>query len=101
MASVFWKTVATGILIAGATAAAAQETEVKIKIDELTCREMLKMGAQEREFTMVFMHGLISGAQNEMVFDAPVLTAASDAVLNACIDNPDATLLGTFKDARQ
>lgn len=49
---------------------------------------------------MVFLHGFVSGARDALVFDGPALTAASDAVFDACIDAPDASLLETFREAR-
>jgi hypothetical protein len=93
-------TVAAVVLIGGLPAQ-AQDEGIKVEIDKITCREMLKMGADERAFTMIFMHGFISGKKDELVFDAPALTAATDAVLDACIDNPDQTLLGMFGKVRQ
>lgn len=81
-------------------AAPAQDEGVRIEIDEMTCREMLKMGGEARDFTMIFLHGFLSGRKNELAFDAPALTAATDKVLDGCIDDPDASLLSVFEAAR-
>ncbi len=86
--------------VAASTGAPAQDEGITIEIDKMTCREMLKMGGDERDFTMIFLHGFVSGARGETVFDGPALTAASDAVLDACIDAPEAPLLDTFSKAR-
>ena len=71
-----------------------------IAIDKLTCREMLKMGNDEREFTLIFMHGFLSGQKSEMLFDGSALADATDVVLDNCINSPDESLLAVFEKAR-
>lgn len=70
------------------------------KIDEMTCREMLKMGGTERDFTMIFLHGFMSGKKSQLLFEPGPLAEASDKVLDQCINNPDAKLLAVFEKAR-
>ena len=88
------------------SALAGEETSdktpgVQYKVDETTCREMLQMSGDSRDFTMIFMHGFMSGKKNELLFDAPALTAATDVAVDHCIDNPDDTLLSAFEKARK
>jgi hypothetical protein len=78
----------------------AQDEGITIEIDKMTCRERLKMGGDERDFTMIFLLGFVSGRQDAPVFDAPALTAATDRVIDGCIDDPDAALLALFEAAR-
>jgi hypothetical protein len=59
------------------------------------------MGNDEREFTLVFLHGFISGKNTEMVFDGSALADATDVVLDSCIDSPDESLLAVFEKARK
>jgi len=80
--------------------APAQDEGITIEIDRMTCREMLRMGGEERDFTLIFLHGFVSGRQNALVFDGPALTAATDRILDACIGDPDASLLSVFEAAR-
>lgn len=78
-------------------------TEVKTDIDlqTLSCRTLLKMDNDDREFTLVFFHGLISGRQGEMIFRGEALAEATDRILDQCIDGPDETLLSVFEKARK
>mgnify|MGYP003574355284 FL=1 len=70
------------------------------QVADFTCRDMLIRSGSERDFVMIYMHGFMSGKMGEMTFDAPALTAATDAVLGACIDNPDQPLMTAFEAAR-
>lgn len=84
----------------GGNAATAQDATLKLMIDKVTCREVLKMGGDERDFTLVFLHGFMSGKQNMLEFDGPALTEATDKVLDACIASPDDTVLSVFEKVR-
>jgi hypothetical protein len=74
---------------------------VQYQIDKTTCRELLQMSGDSRDFSMIFMHGFMSGKKNELLFDAPTLTAATDVAVDYCINNPDNTLLSAFEVARK
>ena len=80
--------------------AAAKKMDATYKIDEMTCREMLKMGGDARDFTLIFMHGFMSGKKSELLFDPVPLTEATDKVIDGCIDNPNHKLLQVFEKAR-
>lgn len=80
---------------------AADNAPLTYKIDEMTCREMLVMRGEARDFTMIFMHGFMSGKKSELLFDPVPLTEATDLVINSCIDNPDGKLLAMFEKARK
>ena len=97
-------TMALSFLPIGSTVAAEKEavdTGVTYKIDEMTCRELLAMSGDSRDFTVIFMHGFVSGKKSELVFDAVPLTEATDKAIHICIDNPDGKLLSAFEKARQ
>lgn len=78
----------------------AQDQGVKVNIDQVSCREMLKMTSDERDFTMIFLHGFMSGKKGQIEFDGPALTEATDQVLDACIGSPDDSLLSVFEKVR-
>ncbi|MXN66930.1 hypothetical protein GR183_18610 [Stappia sp. GBMRC 2046] len=88
------------LLLLGGAAAYAQDEAIKVEVDKITCREMLKMASDEREFTLIFMHGFISGKKGELLFDGPALTEDTDQILDACIGGPDETLLAVFEKVR-
>lgn len=81
--------------------AMAQEAEnVVLQMEEFTCRDMLIRSGFERDFTVAYMHGFMSGKLNETEFDVSKLTAATDSVLDYCISNPDAAIMAAFEQAR-
>jgi hypothetical protein len=95
-------TIAAALLCMVGTSTIAQDADQDgiWQVEAFTCRELLMRGGDERDFILVYMHGLMSGKMNEMTFDTPALTAATDAVLEACIATPDQPLLVAFEAAR-
>ena len=98
-------TMALSFLQIGSAVAAEKEAEavdkgVTYKIDEMTCRDLLRMSGDSRDFTLIFMHGFMSGKKSELVFDAVRLTEATDKVIDICIGNPDGKLLSAFEKGR-
>ena len=96
-------TMALSFLPIGSAVAADKEavdTGVTYKIDEMTCRQLLKMSGDSRDFTVIFMQGFVSGKKSELVFDAVPLTEATDKAIDICIDNPNGSLLSAFEKAR-
>jgi HdeA/HdeB family len=96
--SVFALSVWLGLL--AGSASYAQDDDFRMNIDEISCRDMLKMENGERDFTLIFMHGFMSGKQDAIKFDGPKLTEATEAILDACIDNPSEPLLSVFERVR-
>jgi len=85
-----------------ATGALAQNADnIVLQMEEFTCRDMLVRSGFERDFTIAYMHGFMSGKLNETTFDANKLTFATDAVLDFCISNPDASIIAAFEKARE
>jgi len=94
----------TVMMLVGAlagTARAEEEFQTRLNIDDITCREALKMVADERAFTAIYFHGYISGTKNEKIFDADELAEATDKIADYCIDNPSEKLLKAFETIRK
>ena len=91
---------AAAIAVAALSGASAQDENLILQMGEFTCKDMLIRSGFERDFTVAYMHGFMSGKMNETEFDVAKLTAATDAVLEYCIQNPDATILSAFEQAR-
>ena len=81
-------------------AIAHEVDNIVLQMEEFTCRDMLVRSGFERDFTVAYMHGFMSGKLNETTFDANKLTAATDSVLDYCISNPDAAIMEAFEQAR-
>ncbi|MEE4144406.1 MAG: HdeA/HdeB family chaperone [Halieaceae bacterium] len=81
--------------------AAAQDDEgVVLDIQTIDCRTMLKMDNEEQEFTLIYFHGFKSGKDAEMVFNGPKFRAATNEIMDYCIDNPAEKLLKAFEEKR-
>ena len=104
-----WKMVFTlaivGIIgVAGISQALAQEKSTKwtlVDLNTLDCRTYLKMTGDERETTVAFYHGFVSGMKKEMTVNVPSLSEVSDKVLDQCIDKPNEVLLKVFQENRK
>jgi len=80
--------------------ALAQDKDPVIEMSKVDCRTMLKMDADEQDFTLIYFHGYISGTKGETLFDGPVLREATNKIMDYCIENPSATLMEAFEKNR-
>ena len=90
-----------GLIVATGSPSAHAQDASKVDLANLTCRAYLKLDNDEEEYTTIFFHGMISGKKNEMTADLDKMSKASEAVVDHCISNPDATLLSAFEKARK
>jgi hypothetical protein len=86
--------------VVAAEKAADDEPGVQYQVDQWTCGDMLRETGDSRDFTMIYLHGFISGLKSEMVMDTVELTAATDRILDICIADPKSNLLKAFEKAR-
>jgi len=86
--------------ISSAVAADAVEDGLKVQFNEMTCGEMLVQTGSARDFTMIYMHGVINGLQKDFMFDAVKVSEATDKIYEMCIADTNANLLEVFKKAR-
>ena len=91
----------TFLPISSAVAAEDAEDGLKVKFDDMTCGEMLIQTGSSRDFTMIFMHGVINGMKKDYMFDAQKVAAATDEVYSMCVADTDANLLKVFQKARK
>ena len=86
--------------ISSAVAADAVEDGLKVQFNEMTCGEMLVQTGSSRDFTMIYMHGVINGLQKDFLFEAVKVSEATDKIYEMCVADTDANLLEVFKKAR-
>jgi hypothetical protein len=90
--------VTTILLLSGVNVVKAQEELPKdINIETMDCRTLLQMDGDDRGSTLSFFQGLITGINNETTINILKLGQVTDEVINYCIDNPNETILNTFK----
>jgi len=78
----------------------AVEQGLQVKFNEMTCGEMLRQVGSTRDFTMIFMHGVINGLHKDYLFDAGKVSDATDKIYDMCIADTKANLLEVFEKAR-
>jgi hypothetical protein len=71
-----------------------------LDLTKLDCRTLLQMNGDERNLTLAFYHGLISGKNDEMVIERTNLSQVTDNVIDYCIDHPQDTIISVFKRYR-
>ena len=77
-----------------------QEDGSTINLESITCRSLLKQGDADKEATIAYFHGFMSGKNNELTADTLALGETSDQIIEHCIDNPDDSLLQVFEQYR-
>ena len=83
------------------TPAQAQSSDEDVfDLKTVTCRDMLKTEGEEQSYLLILLHGYISGQNSDTIIDGPVLTVATDNIMDACIDNPESPLLSVFETYR-
>lgn len=100
--------VAVAIAPLSALSAYAQENaaveavreSLTFELTDIDCRSLLQMEGDEREFTLIFFHGVMTGKNGEMTFDEPVLAEATDNIVDYCIDHPEDALITVFEKYR-
>lgn len=75
-----------------------QEEGPEVNISEVSCRDMLKMAGDERDYSLVFFHGYVQGKQETEIFSETQLSQATDQIVDYCIDNPSDSLMEVFEE---
>ena len=79
--------------------ASAQDADAD-DIAAYTCRSLLLASGEEREGTILVLHGYLLGESKQSRYDPEKLGAATDKLLEHCIENPDASALETLRKAK-
>jgi hypothetical protein len=69
-------------------------------LDQLDCRTLLRIGGDERSYTLLYMHGFVSGKTGQLRLDVQTMSEVTDRVIDHCIDNPSDKLLPVFEKYR-
>ena len=69
-------------------------------LDDLDCRTLLRLGGEERAYTLLYMHGFVSGKTGQTMLPAQALAEATDRIVDHCIDRPGDKLLSVFEKVR-
>ena len=70
-------------------------------IGAYTCRSLLLASGDEREGTILVLHAYLLGEAKQTRYDPEALGAATDLLLDACTEKPDALALDTLRKVKQ
>lgn len=69
-------------------------------LNELECRTLLRLSGEERDFTLLYLHGFVSGRSNQQLLPVKDLAEATDQLIERCIDKPSDKALAVLEQLR-
>ena len=94
-----------GLIAAAALSAPAvsQGTPAMSTVDltTLDCRTFLQMEGDNRNNTLLFLHGYVSGQAKQTKIELAPISESTDRIINQCIDKPSDNLLAVFTRNRR
>lgn len=89
--------IALGAVCVGAPSgiAAAQNTDDR-KVEDFTCKAVLRESGQNRDTAIAFLHGYMLGKSGQSDFNLGKLAEQTDAFIDSCLDNPNNKALDTM-----
>jgi len=87
------------ILTAGWAWAQVNVTPRVVRIDMLTCQELVPLSGEQRDRLLIYLSGYLDGTQHATTWDERLTGARIDRALAECKSKPEKTLLRAFTDA--
>ena len=97
MSKALWYGLAA-VLVAGPAWAQLSPPQT-IKLDALTCQELLSLPGERRDRLLTYLNGYLDGKQGTTTWEERLAGERIDRVVAACKSKPDALLLRVFTDA--
>ena len=69
-------------------------------LGELECHTLLRLSGEERDFTLLYLHGFVSGRANQQLLPVKDLAEATDRLLDHCVDKPSDKALAVLEKLR-
>jgi hypothetical protein len=58
------------------------------KVEDYTCKEIMREGGTSRDSAIAFLHGFLVGRGGQSTINLEMLTRQTDAFIEQCLDNP-------------
>jgi len=91
----------TVLAVAALTLPAGAADDDDGDLTTLSCKDVMILSGADRDTTIAFIHGYITGKSGANDVDLDKLTDATEAFLNNCLDNPTAKAIPTMEAASQ
>ena len=66
-------------------------------VGDATCRDVLTLSGEEKDFVIVFLHGYVLGTTGATSYNTDALADITDAFLDSCIDRPEESALAVMR----
>lgn len=76
---------------------AAAESSMK-NVNEFSCKTIMRADDFDQDAAVAFMHGYLLGKSGKSTFDTDKLSKATDAFIDACLDNPKSKAIDVLAD---
>jgi hypothetical protein len=76
---------------------AAEEPSTQKDLEEVACKDVMRLSGNEREYALAFVHGYRLGKMNTTQYEIEVLAAMTDQFIDYCLDNPKDNALAMFE----
>jgi len=86
------------LLVAGSAWAQASLTPRVIRIDMVTCQELLSLSGEHRDRLLIYLNGYLDGKQQATIWDERVVGERIDRVFAACKAKPETPVVRAFAD---
>ena len=94
----FWCAIAATVIAASAWAQVALTPRV-IRLDALTCGELVSLPGDQRDRLLIYLNGYVDGTRRAVTWDERLAGERIDRAIAECKSRPEAPLLRTFVDA--
>jgi hypothetical protein len=76
---------------------AQEEPEEPTDLSAITCKEIMVLSGEDRDLSILFLHGYFVGKSGKTVVDSEELAEATDVFIDQCLDHPGAKALATME----
>jgi hypothetical protein len=95
--AVFCLTIAAGAASSMPVKSLAAETDELRRIDEVTCKDIMRTSGEDRVIALALLHGYFLGKKGMTTMDAEAMGQVSDEFIEYCLDHPGDPALASFE----
>jgi hypothetical protein len=90
---------AVAILVAGTAGAQVNLDRPVIKLNTLTCKDLVSLSREEKDRLLIYLNGYFDGIRQTLTWDARLTAERIDRALGSCQAQPETPVLRAFANA--
>ena len=71
-------------------------TVTRFNLSEVTCKNLLDANNFDRMAVLMLYWGFVAGKQNNLEFDSEKMQAATEKLMDVCVEDPDKTIFSAI-----